>query len=133
MGSIAESQPAVNGHQPSVEDLKRQVNGAASHEILQAPLPNPSLQVTADHNLKAVDAPVYAPKAGEVLVHVKATGICGYDMIDPWLHAAGVMDLACGVLLMRWLVPTFTSGRLDASGRSFSRATASSAMRLPES
>lgn len=85
MGSIAESQPAVNGHQPSVEDLKRRVSGGASHEILQAPLPNPSLQVTADHNLKAVDAPVYAPKAGEVLVHVKATGICGYDMNDPWL------------------------------------------------
>lgn len=80
MGSIAESQPAVNGHQPSVEDLKRRVSGGASHEILQAPLPNPSLQVTADHNLKAVDAPVYAPKAGEVLVHVKATGICGSDV-----------------------------------------------------
>ncbi|KAF7545600.1 hypothetical protein G7Z17_g9050 [Cylindrodendrum hubeiense] len=80
MGSIAESQPAANGHQPSVEELKRQLNGAASHEILTAPLPNPSLQVTADHNLKTVDAPVYAPKAGEVLVHVKATGICGSDV-----------------------------------------------------
>lgn len=45
--------------------------------IIQAPLPNPSLQVTADHNLKQVEAPVYAPQKGEVLLHIKATGICG--------------------------------------------------------
>jgi hypothetical protein len=44
---------------------------------IQAPLPNPSLQVTADHQLKAIDAPVYAPKAGEVLLHIKCTGVCG--------------------------------------------------------
>ncbi|KAJ5924968.1 hypothetical protein N7454_007607 [Penicillium verhagenii] len=42
--------------------------------------PNPSLQVTADHKLKSVDAPVYAPWPGEVLVHIKATGICGSDI-----------------------------------------------------
>jgi hypothetical protein len=41
-------------------------------------LPNPSLQVTADHNLKLVEAPVQAPQKGEVLIHVKATGVCGY-------------------------------------------------------
>ena len=46
-------------------------------EILQTPLPNPSLQVTADHSLKQVEAPVYAPQKGEVLLHIKATGICG--------------------------------------------------------
>lgn len=50
------------------------------HDILQAPLPNPSLQVTADHQLKAVEAPVYAPGPDEVLVHVKTTGICGSDV-----------------------------------------------------
>ncbi|KAJ5923798.1 hypothetical protein N7466_007985 [Penicillium verhagenii] len=42
--------------------------------------PNPSLQVTADHKLKSVDAPVYAPCPGEALVHIKATGICGSDI-----------------------------------------------------
>ncbi|OQE05202.1 hypothetical protein PENVUL_c026G00048 [Penicillium vulpinum] len=42
--------------------------------------PNPSLQVTADHKLKSVNTPVYAPKPGEVLVHIKATGICGSDI-----------------------------------------------------
>lgn len=47
-------------------------------DIVHTPLPNPSLQVTADHRLKQVDAPVYAPKRGEVLLQVKATGICGY-------------------------------------------------------
>ncbi|KAL4894914.1 alcohol dehydrogenase [Aspergillus ambiguus] len=52
----------------------------SSAAIIQAPLPNPSLQVTADHKLKAVDAPVYAPKHGEVLVHIKVTGICGSDL-----------------------------------------------------
>lgn len=80
MGSMAETQPVVNGH-ATVDQLKLHLksNGttAASPEILTAPLPNPSLQVTADHNLKAVEAPVYAPGKGEVLVHVKATGICG--------------------------------------------------------
>lgn len=55
--------------------------GRQNHrEILQAPLPNPALQVTADHKLKAVEAPVYAPGPGEVLVHVKTTGICGSDV-----------------------------------------------------
>ncbi|KAJ5170033.1 Polyketide synthase enoylreductase [Penicillium coprophilum] len=42
--------------------------------------PNPSLQVTADHKLKTVETPVYAPRPGEALVHIKATGICGSDI-----------------------------------------------------
>lgn len=45
-----------------------------------ASLPNPSLQVTPDHSLKLVEAPVYAPRKGEALVHIKATGICGSDI-----------------------------------------------------
>jgi L-iditol 2-dehydrogenase len=48
--------------------------------VIKTPLPNPSLQVTADHRLKSVEAPVYAPGQGEVLVHIKATGICGSDI-----------------------------------------------------
>ncbi|RHZ59804.1 NAD(P)-dependent alcohol dehydrogenase [Aspergillus thermomutatus] len=48
--------------------------------VIQTSFPNPSLQVTADHNLKQVEAPVYAPKKGEVLLQVKATGICGSDI-----------------------------------------------------
>ena len=79
MGSIAAATPVTNGHKPTVEQLKLQLNGTANLDTLKAPLPNPSLQVTADHNLKAVDAPVFAPKAGEVLLHIKATGICGYE------------------------------------------------------
>ncbi|KAF2119602.1 sorbitol dehydrogenase-like protein [Lophiotrema nucula] len=47
---------------------------------MTTPLPNPSLQVTADHSLKQVEAPVYAPGFGEVLLHVKATGVCGSDI-----------------------------------------------------
>lgn len=40
-------------------------------------LDNPSLQVTADHKIKMVKAPIHRPKQGEVLLHIKATGICG--------------------------------------------------------
>lgn len=47
---------------------------------LYTPQTNPSLQVTADHNIKLVPAPVYKPGPGEVLLHVKATGICGSDL-----------------------------------------------------
>jgi L-iditol 2-dehydrogenase len=47
---------------------------------IKASHPNPSLQVTADHKLKSVEAPIYAPRAGEALVHIKATGICGSDI-----------------------------------------------------
>lgn len=63
-----------------------QINGSGTQDhndrrvIIQAPLPNPSLQVTADHKLKTVDAPVYAPRPGEALLHVKTTGICGSDV-----------------------------------------------------
>lgn len=53
------------------------MSNADRPETLETPLPNPSIQVTADHQLKKEDAPVYAPEAGEVLVHVKATGVCG--------------------------------------------------------
>ncbi|ROW15991.1 hypothetical protein VPNG_02562 [Cytospora leucostoma] len=53
---------------------------ANQRDILQTPHPNPSLQVTADHNLKAVEAPVYSPRPDECLVHIKVTGICGSDV-----------------------------------------------------
>jgi len=38
---------------------------------------NPSLQVTADHQVKMQQAPVSEPGLGEALVHIKTTGICG--------------------------------------------------------
>lgn len=56
-------------------------NGTSGKRTLRTPLPNPSLQVTADHNLKQEDAPVYAPAHGEVLLHIKATGVCGYAIM----------------------------------------------------
>jgi L-iditol 2-dehydrogenase len=48
--------------------------------VLKTSLPNPSIQVTADHKLKQVEAPVHSPRPGEVLLHVKATGVCGYGV-----------------------------------------------------
>jgi L-iditol 2-dehydrogenase len=78
MCSLAASQPPTNDSGATVDDRKVKLkNPSGNAQILKAPLPNPSLQVTADHNLKRVDAPVYAPQAGEVLLHIKATGICG--------------------------------------------------------
>lgn len=61
-----------SGATSTVTTIRSHDNG-----VLQMPLPNPSLQVTADHNIKQVEAPVHEPKEGEVLLHVKATGVCG--------------------------------------------------------
>ncbi|KAJ5206533.1 Polyketide synthase enoylreductase [Penicillium cf. griseofulvum] len=63
----------LNGQQAMTALMGDRVTLKVSH-------PNPSLQVTADHKLKSVDTPVYAPKPGEALVHIKATGICGSDI-----------------------------------------------------
>ncbi|KAH0384468.1 sorbitol dehydrogenase, partial [Aureobasidium melanogenum] len=41
---------------------------------------NPSLQVTADHQIKMAEAPIEQPGHGEVLLHIKCTGICGSDI-----------------------------------------------------
>lgn len=61
----------------SAKFTPQSTNGTSGKKTLSTPLPNPSLQVTADHNLKQEDAPVYAPGHGEVLLHIKATGVCG--------------------------------------------------------
>ncbi|KAJ9144572.1 GroES-like protein [Pleurostoma richardsiae] len=53
-------------------------NGAGCK--FQASRPNPSLQVTADHRIKMVEAPVQEPGPGQALIHVKATGVCGSDI-----------------------------------------------------
>lgn len=58
-----------------------QASNGTLRRTLTVPLPNPSLQVTADHNLKQENAPVYAPNRGEVLLHIKATGVCGYVIL----------------------------------------------------
>jgi L-iditol 2-dehydrogenase len=50
-----------------------------------AAMKNPSLVVTADHTIRMQDAPVHEPGAGEVLLHVRATGICGSD-VHFWRH-----------------------------------------------
>jgi L-iditol 2-dehydrogenase len=45
--------------------------------LLRTSHQNPSLKATADHQIKIEESPVYGPGPGEVLLHVKATGICG--------------------------------------------------------
>lgn len=56
---------SLNGSYPLNPDLK------------ETGIENPSLQVTADHQIKMVPAPILKPGPNEVLLHVKATGICG--------------------------------------------------------
>jgi L-iditol 2-dehydrogenase len=46
-------------------------------KVLRASHGNPSLVATADHKIKVVEAPIEEPGPGDVLLHVKATGICG--------------------------------------------------------
>ncbi|UNI22903.1 L-iditol 2-dehydrogenase [Purpureocillium takamizusanense] len=46
---------------------------------------NPSLVVTKDGRIKMEDAPMVDPRPDEVLLHVRATGICGSD-IHFWHH-----------------------------------------------
>jgi L-iditol 2-dehydrogenase len=43
-------------------------------------LENPSLQVTADHKIKIASSPITRPSRGQILVHIRATGICGSDV-----------------------------------------------------
>ncbi|PTB38815.1 uncharacterized protein TrAFT101_006844 [Trichoderma asperellum] len=65
------------------EKIKLEAGAAASvngRKVVKTTRPNPSLQATADHRLKLVEAPVPEPGRGEVLLHVKATGICGSDV-----------------------------------------------------
>ncbi|KAK8080995.1 hypothetical protein PG997_008813 [Apiospora hydei] len=51
-----------------------------TQHVIKTSHPNPSLQVTADHQIKMVEAPVEEPGPGQVLLHIKATGICGSDI-----------------------------------------------------
>lgn len=60
--------------------IQQEADAAASANgqgVVKTLRPNPSLQATADHRLKLVESPVPEPGNGEVLLHVKATGICG--------------------------------------------------------
>ncbi|KAK9427995.1 chaperonin 10-like protein [Lipomyces doorenjongii] len=45
-----------------------------------AELPNPALVVTADHRIKMENAPVKNVGPRDVMVHVRATGVCGSDI-----------------------------------------------------
>ncbi|ORY72083.1 chaperonin 10-like protein [Pseudomassariella vexata] len=61
----------------TLPDATKPVNAT---EHVQTSHPNPSLQVTADHQIKMVEAPVQEPGPGDVLLHIKATGVCGSDI-----------------------------------------------------
>jgi hypothetical protein len=55
-----------------------EVDPASSTTESMLKVDNPSLQVTKDHTIKMVEAPILKPGPHDVLLHVKVTGICGY-------------------------------------------------------
>jgi L-iditol 2-dehydrogenase len=59
----------------------------SSHPVTEVDTPskvdNPSVQVTADHTIRMVEAPILKPGPADVLLHIKVTGICGYSLISP--------------------------------------------------
>jgi hypothetical protein len=54
------------------------IDAASSTVAEMSKVENPSLQVTKDHTLKMAAAPILQPGPKDVLLHIKATGICGY-------------------------------------------------------
>ncbi|OTA98174.1 hypothetical protein M426DRAFT_259670 [Hypoxylon sp. CI-4A] len=71
----------VNGTQPNGHtngQSNGHTNGHANGDATS--FKNPSLQVTEDHQIKLVDAPIIEPGHGEVTLQIKCSGICGSDM-----------------------------------------------------
>jgi hypothetical protein len=54
------------------------IDAASSTAAEMSKVENPSLQVTKDHTLKMVAAPIFQPGPKDVLLHIKVTGVCGY-------------------------------------------------------
>ena len=60
-------------------------------------LKQPNLAITTDpsHELSIVEVPIPSPAAGECLIHVTATGICGSD-VHFWKHGGiGSSKITC--------------------------------------
>jgi len=71
--SLTEHIETTNGNHVNHEAT----NGIHANGEAATSSQNPSLQVTADHTIKMVEAPIQEPERGDVLIHVKTTGICG--------------------------------------------------------
>jgi hypothetical protein len=79
--------------QPSPASWKKQAmadqqqlsNPASAPHVAADPRKNPCLVVTADHTIRMDEAPIAEPGEGEVLIHVRTTGICGSDL-HFWKH-----------------------------------------------
>ncbi|KAJ8103334.1 hypothetical protein POJ06DRAFT_266188 [Lipomyces tetrasporus] len=66
---------------PSV-DATYAISKSDTFRAFKPTLPNSPLLVTADHKIKIDDAPIMSP--GEVLLHVRTTGVFGYSDIRFW-------------------------------------------------
>jgi L-iditol 2-dehydrogenase len=81
--SLAADIQALSLEQPSANPAKSAVSCCSQATNIEysdvdwTQVENPSLQVTASHTIKMLEAPILRPGTGEVLLHIKATGICG--------------------------------------------------------
>ncbi len=86
--SLVEVEPqTTTAHEPNSNGTKSgsvlsccvtEIDVASSTVEEMSRAKNPSLQVTQDHSIKMVEAPILKPGSKDVLLHVKATGICGF-------------------------------------------------------
>ncbi|KAI0165378.1 GroES-like protein [Hypoxylon sp. FL1284] len=70
----------VNGHTNGYVNGRTNGHTNGHADVDAKSFKNPSLQVTADHRIKLVDAPIREPGPGEVTLQIKCSGICGSDM-----------------------------------------------------
>ena len=87
---IPTTKPLVNGTKLTISPCcSTEVDKTSSTAEAMTKVKNPSLQVTADHKIKMLEAPILRPGPGDVLLHIKVTGICGYDFsCIPPIHRA---------------------------------------------
>lgn len=76
----AMQQPELTGTKPAGTPscCVSGIDATSSTAAEMSKVANPSLQVTKDHTLKMVAAPIPLPGPKDVLLHIKVTGICGY-------------------------------------------------------
>lgn len=88
----AAQQPKLNGTKPAGTPscCVSGIDAASSTAAEMSKVENPSLQVTKDHTLKIVAAPILQPGPKDVLLHVKVTGICGY--VFSFFKISALMD-----------------------------------------
>jgi hypothetical protein len=72
---------------------------SAGSPELQDKTANIACAYTPDHQVQLLQKPLFPPRAGEVVVHVRATGICGY--VYSFSSQADGLQVGCAFLEAR--------------------------------